>query len=967
MKKLIFSISLVCMGLLSSCVDKNELVDESTMPSWLGSSIYGELSNPDPAKGLSGTFRTYLRLVDDLGYSETLNRTGSNTVFPANDEAFDRFFASNDWGVSRYEDLTASQKKMLLYSSMLNNAILVEMLSNVSSADGVVNGEAVKHSTALNVIDTVTTYPFMSALDAYGERNPFWTRFTKGISLVSDATRPMLVHFTRDYMLRNSITTSGENSDFSVISGGSYENANDAYVFGNRIVAPDVTCQNGYIHQVADVVTPPGNMAQLIKRDPNLSIFNHILDRFAMPVYNADITTQFHDWYAEQSAVSDMTGVYNPDSIFEVRYLSSASQGGTKFNGNVNSGGTYTDDYLLRFDPGWNEYYVPSLQGTTSTELADIGAMFVPDDDAMIEYFTQDPNTKILLETYGSLPNTPENVMRNVEDVPLNIMAKLVSNLMNTSFAGSVPSKFSSVVDDAHDVMGLSLSDIKTKEGGGYDVRIANNGVIYVVNKVFGPQAYEVVSAPALFNSQGDMGMANWIIQNVTWGNDFGLGLDYYAFLISSSANYALFLPTKDAFDAYYLDPTSLSRNPSQPEYIHYYMDPRPTSVTATSGIGASRWRRNASGGLDSLSALSFDPASNEFEDDWALVKSQLSEIMQASTIVLDANEVLQPGYYLTQNGWGVKVDGSGNLNGGTVQGGGQLESGEEAATITEVFDQSNGVSYAINRLIQSPTRSVYSFLQSNGDRFSKFFDLCNGFDDAYMDWAGISTKASDIGTVEADQYTTFYVPGSTNTSDVEQQLRCPDYNVRFFSNFNYTLYAPDDAAMDIAIEHGLPTWDDVRSLYEKYYSDGNDYDGSGPGSDAEEADMARAKTMIKAIRDFIRYHFHASSVYASGTFSGSDSYTTFLVSDNTHISENLSVSVDGSGVISITDAAGTKTIDPSNTALLSNEMTRDMEFDKNRSYQNNYVTSSSCAVVHELTQPLSYNADMDYSQGFTD
>lgn len=52
MRKLIFCFSFVCMGLLSSCVDKNELVDEESVPGWLGSSIYGELKNPDASKGL---------------------------------------------------------------------------------------------------------------------------------------------------------------------------------------------------------------------------------------------------------------------------------------------------------------------------------------------------------------------------------------------------------------------------------------------------------------------------------------------------------------------------------------------------------------------------------------------------------------------------------------------------------------------------------------------------------------------------------------------------------------------------------------------------------------------------------------------------------------------------------------------------------------------------------------------------
>ena len=120
MKKFFFCVSLAMAGLMTGCVEKNELVDADEKPSWLGGSIYQELKNPSY---LEGTFSTYLRLVDDLGYAETLGRTGSKTVFPANDEAFQRFFQSNKWGVSSYEQLSTAQKKLLLYNSMLDNAL----------------------------------------------------------------------------------------------------------------------------------------------------------------------------------------------------------------------------------------------------------------------------------------------------------------------------------------------------------------------------------------------------------------------------------------------------------------------------------------------------------------------------------------------------------------------------------------------------------------------------------------------------------------------------------------------------------------------------------------------------------------------------------------------------------------------------------------------------------------------------
>lgn len=955
MKKLIFCFLLVCAGLLTSCVDKNELVDEQSKPEWLGESIYGELRNPDASKGLKGTFKYYLRLVDDLGYAETLSRTGSKTVFPANDEAFERFFASGEWpGVSKYEDLSDAQKKMLLYSSMLDNAILVDMLSNVSSGDGVVTGNALKHTTSLNVIDTVTTYPFLSALAAYGERNPFWTGHSKGISVVSDATRPMLVHFTRDYMLKNGITTVGDNSDFSIVTGGSYEGTQDAYVFGNKITARDITCQNGYIHQVDNVITPPGNMAQVIKRDGNMRIFNHMLDRFAMPVFNYNVTQAYKDWYKEQSEVKDMSGVVNPDSIYEVRYLSKRSQGNAQFTGDVNSGGVFRDDDLLSFDPGWNGFFVqPVNSGAPAAELADLAVMFVPDDESMTEYLTKGAG-KILLDTYGKLDNTPENIMRNIEDVPLNILSKLISNMMNVSFSASVPSKFSSIVDDAKDVMGITLGDVKTKQGGGYDVRIANNGVIYAINKVFGPKAYEVVSAPALFGTGKGMSLVNWIIQNVSYGNDaYALNLDYYAYLLSTSSNYAMFLPTDEAFDAWYVDPASLKRQ-SGAVAIHYYMDDK-----SKSGIAASRWRYNPVTNTvgDSIDVLDFDGANNKAN--MPIVRAQLSDIVQLSTVVLHNGEVLQPGcYYTTKNGGGVKVTGTGNLSGGSVYGGAQLVEGLEPARIEEVYNQTNGKSYKLDRLIQGTSRSVYSMLGSTA-RYSKFFELCNGFDNEIMSWAGIATEKVEGGTgiIESDRYKTFYTPGENKTTS-DDQLRCLDYNVKFFSNYNYTLYAPNNTAMDVAISHGLPTWEQINELYMRYQEDG------GAEVEGEEQAKARAKEMIKAIRDFIRYHFHNTSVYASRNLgTAENSYTTFLVDDETHISQTLLVKGDNSGKIYVSDAKGTKTIDPANSSLLVNEMTRDLEFDKNRS-KATYVTASSFAVVHELTEPLSYNGTMDYSKG---
>ena len=97
-RKIAMSLCLAALvGGFTACHDDYDLDDPGNYPSWLGQSIYDELKNPNP-EHLTGTFTNYLRLIDDLGYTETLEKTGSKTVFPANDEAFARFFANNDWG-----------------------------------------------------------------------------------------------------------------------------------------------------------------------------------------------------------------------------------------------------------------------------------------------------------------------------------------------------------------------------------------------------------------------------------------------------------------------------------------------------------------------------------------------------------------------------------------------------------------------------------------------------------------------------------------------------------------------------------------------------------------------------------------------------------------------------------------------------------------------------------------------------
>lgn len=929
MKKLLFSLFLVCLGTFTSCVDKNEEVDEDRKPEWLGGSIYDELKNPNQSY-LTGTFNTYLRLVDDLGYTSTLSRTGSKTVFPANDEAFDRFFKSNSWGVSSYEQLSLSQKKLLLYSSMLDNALLVSMLSNVSSGtNSVDNGLAMKHQTNVSLIDSITHLYGPSQMP---RNNSWWTHYyPTGIDVVKDGTRPMMVHFTREQMVSNNITTTGSPSDFEILTGEKY-NAEEqpAYVFNDKIINKDITCMNGYIQQLENVLVPPGNMADVLRNSAETSIFSRMVDYYAAPYFNQAITNQYNDW-----AIANNQPL--KDSIFEMRYVSSRSQNAslvTDPNNNALGNGRY-----LKYDLGWNQYY-PSHANVSSIDytITDMGALFAPDDDAIKKYFLPGGAGAYLIDIYGKKPNNEANLIENLDSMQIaapSIITAFIRNLQQASFVESVPSKFLQLINDASENMNMKLSLLRTNTDGSYDVKIANNGVVYVLNDMLAPDEYRAVLAPS--SSYPDMYVMNWAVQDNKY-----LGVDFRYYLLAMSANYAFFIPDDDAFDHYYIDPTSLNTNtPRALHYFKYVTNER----TGDAELRCEVHRYNKQTGA-------IDPNVIEtvrYNTPGARYMTQLIDILNYHTVILGDGETLGSNhYYMTKHGGEIYV--SGGSAGSKVGTSAQIDADAKSApaTIEVNYPEANGHAYRINRVIQPTTKSVSRVLQDN-KQFSEFYELCSGFAASdLLKWAGISDETNSFGTTEQDQYIIFTSSYGTGNNMVRNA--CPDENVKMFNTYNYTLYAPDNAAMEMAYRNGLPRWSEIQGLFETY------------GEDAPSAVKSRALNMIKAIRAFCRYHFQSVSLYADNTVTGGTYESLFT--NSIGVAENYTIS-GGSNRINIVDGTGTPhTINANDHSLLTNQMARDYWLGQSsgsagnsvsassRTSSNAILTSSFCAV-HELTSPL--------------
>ncbi len=916
MKKFIFCISLVLTGLMTACVDKNEAVDADSKPSWLGESIYQELKSPTQ---LTGTFNYYLRLVDDLGETETLNHTGSKTVFPANDEAFGRFFQSNPWGVNSYSQLTTAQKKMLLYNSMLDNALLVSMFSNVmSGSESVTRGLAMKHQTSLSVIDSIQHITSDAQIP---QNNKYWDKYREDANmyLVSDATPSYMIHFTREHMLNNGITTLGNNSDFAILTGTPYQDGM-AYIFDDQIVRSDITCQNGYIHQMKDVIIPPGNMAQMLRADSETKYFSRMLDYFSAPYENTSITDTYNAWArANNKPTIDM--------VYEMRYFNSDSHHRQDTDPNK----LYTIPGQLVYDPGWNQYSPKVLDDGIDYTISDVGSIFAPIDDAVEEFFTEGGEGAYLIDLYcphkGS-NNNAANLVENIDtlfSVRPDIICDIVNSHMFASFSENVPSKFATILSDASEYKGIELGLVKDRADGRKDIKMANNGVIYKMTTLYSPDKYQSVWAPAIFYP--DMGVMNWAVED-----DEQLGVSHHYYLMAMKANYAFFIPDDSAFfSKYYVDPVYLGHD--EPRVLKFSYDGSRSKAERVRAV-----------------AYKYNPVTGEVGDiinngaivDRSQWKSLMVDILNYHTVVLNDGETLgSKNFYKTKHGGTVRV--TGGTVGSQVMSGQQIDNGVPASNITEVYREKNGAAYRIDNVIQAPRNSVSKTLQ-NYSQFSDFYDLCAGFSAApdLLEWAGISSEKNEFGISEQDSYIIF-TSDNPNASTSQPTGNCLDENVKMFNTFNYTLYAPNNTAMQKAFAAGLPSWDDIIAIREE--AEENDYTGG-----QLESVKQRAHDMIDMVRDFTRYHFQGVSVYADNVVEGGR-YNS-LSTDELGLAIPLNLT-GGGGVLTVTDATGVAhAINASDTSMKSNLMARDYWFTSSRATAREIYTSSFC-VVHEISEPL--------------
>ena len=638
-------------------------LDERTPEGW-GASIYSWLDD-------QGNFTNTVRMIKDLGYEEVLAKTGSKTLFVADDEAYDRFYRNNAWGVKSYDQLSISQKKLLLFGSMIDNSYQVQALS---STEGPVEGNCMRRQSSLSIYDSVPLLLRNNVPNAI-----YWQNYHDRDTLVvmHDMTPIPMVHFIERHMANKQIT----NDDYDFLYNyTTHRQSGDASVNGAQIVEQNIRCLNGFINRMSEVVMPLPNMADIIASKSNTKLFAHLLERYSVLDYCGDDVTR---------AYNENRGTH-VDSVFQLRYFAKRSQGGQVFSSTHNQKSQANGE--LPFDPGWNSYYILSNERAETALQQDMAVMLVPSDEALTDYWENGAGAAIR-KNFGSWDN-----------VPYSTLTEFLKANMLSSFISSVPSKFQFILNDAADPMGITKEHVDS-------VWLACNGAVYLTNHVFTPTSFVSVMYPTVVDQ--NMSIIHWAIDQ----------LNYSAYLNSLNSRYSFFLPSNNALMEY-IDPVSYGK--PQRQLLRFHYDPSKKG----SEVYASIHNIDPETGLAGDSIGVYNNTGGKSLDGNPIL-NRLYNILDDHVVIGDVEDGHE--YYRTKGGSTLRVRNVGQgAQGMLVEGSLQANGETPSVPISFIYDQTNGGNGKTYILEQGPvlgTRQTVFNLLSQHPEFSRFRDLLEGSD----------------------------------------------------------------------------------------------------------------------------------------------------------------------------------------------------------------------------------------------
>ena len=858
---------LVLFVLASLCfvACKDDYIWDDPNPKGIGANIHESIYD---FMEKDGHFTIFLRLIDDLNYKTVLSKTGSKTLLPAQDEAFVRFFQDNPYDAKSYEELSTAQKQEILNVSMINMAYLSKMLSNVagsSDGQGLGEGMALRRRASSSYLDTLA----LVKDEALFAANDYWASYrNKGLYLLENDAPRMIVHFTQSNMFRQGIT----NDDFSLLFNGETYVDNTIYINGTKVLEADVYCKNGYVHVMQDVLLPVKNMAQIIRDNGETDLFNSLINRFSAPFYSEARTQEVREYYDGSKADRPLI----MDSVFIKTYF-------TESAANAPDGKDMSSEGLLFYDPSDNAY----------SSQQDMGAMFVPTDQAMNDYING-PRGQYLKDAYQSW-----------ENVPNQLLAMFIKNHQKRSFLNSLPHEWGTMTDE-------SSFDMHVSRGHVLKTYIGGNGAVYITNTVYPPIDFQCVYASV-------MASPNTTIMDWTIRHD-NASMKFYLYLRSMENMYNLIVPTDEALQDY-RDPISWAIGGSERQIWAFRYIPENTRVYADA------YAVNPDGTKGALI---------ETKTDQTVVLNRLKDILDSHIVVgyKDKATGIMSGhidggsieYALTKGGTMLKITDAGDQM--KLSGGGDIEQQTSPAEIMvntdnggalSRYESDNGRTWFIDKVLHEPVQSVYDVLSVHSE-YAEFFELCQG-----------DTRVFD----------TFKDDKDVNNNIIFSAKRVGSTSglgmvVNSFNNFRYTVFVPTKTAIDAAFaaDSKLFTWDDIAA--------------------DEDYDSKKEKTLY--LLKFLKYHFMDNFIFIdekSPSGSINEEYETAARNPLGKF-HKLTLNTSGADLLIDGEKQGNRA-KVIKTEGLYNLMTRDYIVNSSNYVTATQIVASSHAVIHLIDTALKF------------
>ena len=865
-----------------------------------------------------GNYTTFLKLVDTFADIQRafkaeitdderkyLGSIDTLTVFAADDEAYARFFANNNWtdaqgrAITSYEQLSNSQKASLIYMSYLPGFVTANCLHSNDYIRGNLRLLTWAYDRQFNLVPykhtggtDINTFPPQSSNQTnytqYLNQHPFdgaWIGYgTVGDYSAALAYRGGAMIWNDDFWQYQ-----GLNQDDLAFVGAADSEGKVRITIGNaHVTQPNQRCKNGYLHLVDEVVVPQPNIMYTLAQarlGDKCPLASSLIQRFNYLSYDYEYSTMYN----------------NGDST---------------------------------------RIICNSLLDRVSTTTSQTPAVMLPTDEALKAFFLSPDNP---LQQYYGL--NQDNLYSSLMSMPREVLEPFVKEWFRTSFTDILPSRYSNMRSTLGHTL---LADISTPEAykrAVQQVIPAADGLVVVINAV--PNAEDIYNELTLAKLVGKVTGAALSANDRYEFNGERSGFPFATNYQREMHNkpFTMFVPTDEGLKQYGLvDPMSMALG-MRAQYRYWSLEPQSITTFGYYQIAVSakayRYDYNEARNTDTdrplggtYSSSAYDNCANSY---YGSTKRQLlTDLLDQHIVLQDANSLLNTSqhWYLSRSGMPIymKEHTSSSV---VVDGGMQIDLNERNSadkhdcTMLYAGQNSTGTNLFIDRPMQPTTQNVYQRLQAN-DAFSTFFEYAVALNSAY------SLKNQLFGDDASGALSRKYTIFADNNSN-GRYGNANTMLVNFFHNFNYTIFVPTNEGMKRAVAAGLPTPDSI----EQFVEDNSDNDGNLP-----DDKRAQAQAMYFTLLNFLKYHFCDKSYFYEPDLEAGNTEQTATACINTNNQQALMVSINSEyGMLSVRDASGyNKAVMPD----LTNIIARDAEFNAQANMAR-YILSASNVVLHGI------------------